>query len=121
MWPFKRKKKQGYGFSSFEYTQIPISDPREWDEELANHIGAAAFRKAYPEQFEKIDKEGMFKNFAMLIPSGVTVEHTPPLPSRWKRFLCFIGLHDWVNPGISYYGPKHPRKCTRCKKTKWIK
>lgn len=60
-------------------------------------------------------------NFAMIIPQAPTPKYIKPKPSKWKRYLC-LGLgHKWGFAGITYTGPGFPKKCSRCKTTKWFK
>ena len=59
--------------------------------------------------------------YGILIPSGPLLEHTPIKVAKYKRILCWIGLHRWGFAGISYTGPSTPRTCKWCNKMKWFK
>lgn len=97
---FRRKKKPSYSFTSFKYKSMPTPTLEQLTGPVSNDF---------------------MINFALMMPTQAFKEPPKsPKLSRWRRFLCFIGLHSWVNPGIGYYGPPHPRKCTRCKKLKWV-
>jgi hypothetical protein len=68
-------------------------------------------------------KEGendLSRNFGMLIPSEPFISITQkPIPI-WKRALCVVVGHKWGFAGVTYVGPGFPKKCSRCKVTKWF-
>lgn len=66
-------------------------------------------------------ENNFMSNFGMIIPQGPYVRHKPkPIP-KWKKAVCFLIGHKWINPGVTFYGPGFPKKCARCKKDKWFK
>ena len=66
------------------------------------------------------EKDSFMSNFAIMIPQTATVIPKPKRVSKWKRFLCATIGHTWGFAGITYMGPSFPRKCSRCKMTKWF-
>lgn len=66
-----------------------------------------------------MDKD-FLRNFGMIIPQGSFVTHKPKPISRWKKVVCFLIGHKWIDAGITYTGPGFPRKCSRCKKDRWF-
>lgn len=66
------------------------------------------------------ENKGFMSNFGLMIPQEPFKMPPKKKISRWKRFLCATIGHKWGFAGISYSGPSFPRKCSRCKKTKWF-
>lgn len=62
----------------------------------------------------------MYENFGMIIPQRPVVEHKPkPIP-KWKKVVCFLIGHKWGSTGASWIGPGFPKKCIRCRVSKWF-
>lgn len=66
--------------------------------------------------------EDFKQNFAMLIPQTIVPRESQKpkkIPLRVKILCATIG-HKWGFAGITYRGPGFPKKCSRCKRTKWF-
>lgn len=65
------------------------------------------------------NKEFM-QNLGMMIPLATFAPPKAKSISKRKKLVCILLGHKWGFAGISYMGPSFPRKCSRCKRTKWF-